>query len=407
MIKDNFSSLLDKRLRELQEQGVSKRFEQVITGMQPAADGSGPRYFLEGFGDRAFLRMNSNSYLGMSQHPTVVAAEEQAARIFGTGPGAVRFISGTYKPHRDLEQQLADFHGRQDAMLFSAAYATVLGVLPSLISGETLVLSDELNHNCIINSLRLAKPQAKEVYKHLDMCGLERQLKYWAGGCKRVLVVTDGIFSMRGDHAPLRELQTICDGYQSEFEEGIVTVMDDSHGVGAFGGSGRGVEEYTGARVDILVATLGKAIGVNGGYVAADRSVIDYLRETSPLYIYSNPITPSEAAAAFTTLRLLDSEEGVGLLGKLRTLIRRLEKGLTDLGYEVLESEHPIVPLMVRDTAKTSALVAALFKNNILVTGLNFPVVPRGDEEIRFQVSADHTEQDIEYLLDVMKKCRE
>lgn len=406
MIKDTFSSSLDKRLRELQEQGVSKRSEQVVTGIQPAGGGSGPRYFLEGFGDRAFLRMNSNSYLGMSRHPAVVAAEEQAARMFGSGPGAVRFISGTYKPHRDLERQLADFHGRQDAMLFSAAYAAVLGVLPLLISEETLVLSDELNHNCIINSVRLAKPQAKGVYKHLDMSGLERQLRYWSGGCKRVLVVTDGIFSMRGDHAPLEELQTICDRYQSEFEEGIVTVMDDSHGVGAFGGSGRGVEECTGARADILVATLGKAIGVNGGYVAADQLMLDYLRETSPLYIYSNPITPSEAAAASASLGLLDSEEGMGLLGKLRTLTRRLEKGLTDLGYEVLESEHPIVPLMVRDTAKTSMLAAALFENNVLVTGLSFPVVPRGDEEIRFQVSADHTEQDIDQVLDVMKKCR-
>jgi glycine C-acetyltransferase len=406
MIKDTFSSSLDKRLRELQTQGVSKRCEQVVTGIQPAADGSGLRYFLEGFGDRTFLRMNSNSYLGMSLHPAVVAAEEQAARIFGTGPGAVRFISGTYKAHRDLERQLADFHGRQDTMLFSAAYATMLGVLPPLISRETLVLSDELNHNCIINSVRLAKPQAKGVYKHLDMSSLERQLRYWAGGCKRVLVVTDGIFSMRGDHAPLRELRTICDRYQSEFEEGIVTVMDDSHGVGAFGRTGRGVEEYTGARADILVATLGKAVGVNGGYVAADRLLIDYLRESSPLYIYSNPITPSEAAAASAALQVLDSEEGVGLLEKLRTLTRRLERGLMDLGYEVLESEHPIVPMMVRDTAKTSALVAALFENNILVTGLNFPVVPRGDEEIRFQVSTGHTEQDIEQVLDVMNECR-
>jgi glycine C-acetyltransferase len=407
MIKDTFSSSLDKRLRELREQGVSKRFEQVITGIKPAAGGSGPCCFLEGFGDRAFLRMNSNSYLGMSRHPAVVTAEEQTARLFGSGPGAVRFISGTYKSHKDLERQLADFHGRQDAMLFSAAYATVLGVLPPLISGETLVLSDELNHNCIINSIRLAKPQAKGVYKHLDMADLERLLQEWSGRCRRVLLVSDGIFSMRGDHAPLRELQAIRDRYQSEFEEGIVTVMDDSHGVGAFGRTGRGVEEYTGAGVDVLVATLGKAFGVNGGYVAADRLLIDYLRETSPLYIYSNPITPSEAAAASAALGLLGSEEGIGLLEKLRALTRRLERGLSDLGYEVLESEHPIVPLMVRDTAKTATLAAALFENNILVTGLNFPVVPKGDEEIRFQVSAEHTEQDIDRVLAVMKECRD
>ncbi len=402
MIKESLTSLLDERLQELQAQGVSKRPEHVITGIKPAEGGFGPRCFLQGQGDREFLRMNSNSYLGLSLHPKVIAAEEEAVRKFGAGPGAVRFISGTHKPHVDLEQQLAEFHGREAAMIFSAAYAAVLGVLPPLISEQTMVLSDALNHNSIINSIRLSQPADKAVYQHLDMEDLEQQIQNSIGRCKRLLVVTDGIFSMRGDHAPLRALTEICRQYGDEFEEGIITVVDDSHGVGAFGRNGRGTEEHTGAQADILISTLGKALGVNGGYVVSSQRVIDFLRESSPLYIYSNPITPSEAAAASAALEILDAAEGKGLLDRMKTLTRRLERGLLDLRYEIIERPHPIVPLMIRDTDKTTRLVKRLFDHNILATGLNYPVVPKGDEAIRFQVSASHTEQDIDQVLDTL-----
>ena len=402
MIKESLTSLLDERLLELQAQGVSKRPEHVITGIKPAGEGFGPRCFLQGHDGRAFLRMNSNSYLGLSLHPKVIAAEEAAAREYGAGPGAVRFISGTHKPHVDLEQQLAEFHGREAAMIFSAAYAAVLGVLPPLISDQTIVLSDELNHNSIINSIRLSQPADKAVYQHLDMEDLEQQLQNCIGRCKRLLVVTDGIFSMRGDHAPLRALIALCHQYRDEFEEGIITVVDDSHGVGAFGRNGKGTEEHTGAQADILIATLGKALGVNGGYVVSSQRVIDYLRESSPLYIYSNPITPSEAAAASAALEILAGAEGKGLLDRMKTLTRRFERGLLDLRYEIIEGPHPIVPLMVRDTDKTTRLVKRLFDHNILATGLNYPVVPRGDEAIRFQISASHSERDIDQVLDVL-----
>lgn len=216
-------------------------------------------------------------------------------------------------------------------------------------------------------------------------------------------MVTDGIFSMRGDHAPLETITAVCKKYESEFSEGIVTVVDDSHGVGAFGLTGRGTEEYTGTQADILIATLGKALGVNGGYVAASAKIIEFLRETAPFYIYSNPITPSEAAAAIRSLEILDSQFGQGLLDKMRGLVKQLETGLTGLGYEVISSEHPIVPLLVRDTEKTRQLGDYLFEHAVLATGLKFPVVPRGDEEIRFQVSAGHTEKDIDYVLDVLR----
>jgi glycine C-acetyltransferase len=399
--------LFNAKLTELQEQGISKGNEKIIAGRQAAAAGLGPRYFLEGCADQAFLRMNSNSYLGLTGHPRLIKAEAEAAEKFGTGPGAVRFISGTYRPHVELEKKLAEFHGREAAMIMSAAYATMIGVLPQFISDETLVVSDALNHNCIINAIRLSHPVRKEVYAHADVDALERILDANKGQVRRVCVVTDGIFSMRGDHAALDRISACCRRHEAGYEEGIITVVDDSHGVGAFGRTGRGTEEYTGGKADILIATLGKAFGVNGGYVAASSAVIAYLRETAPLYIYSNPITPAEAAAAMAALDIADSPEGLHLLEKLRSLSARLRIGLEQLGFETLAGEHPIVPILIRDTDKTSALVEHLFAHQILATGLNYPVVPKGEQEIRLQVSADHTEKDMDYLLAVLAEFKQ
>ena len=398
--------LLFEKLNDLKVKGTLKGEEKVITGIIAAKGGFGPRYLLVGQGEKEFLRMNSNSYLGLSLNKEVIQAEEEACRKLGTGPGAVRFISGTYAPHVELEKRLADFHGREAAMVFSSAYSTVMGVLPQFITEDTLVVSDGLNHNCIINAIRLSKPAKKAIYRHLDMKELERILKENTGQAKRAVVVTDGIFSMRGDCAPLDKIIEICRKYESGYEEGILTVVDDSHGVGAFGKTGRGVEEYTNTKADTLVATLGKALGVNGGYVVSNRTVINYLRETAPFYIYSNPITPPEAAAALKSLEILDSSEGIKLLERLKNLSAHLREGLNQLGYETLPGEHPIVPLMVRDTKKASHMVKYLFDNGILATGLNFPVVPKGNEEIRFQVSATHTEKDIDYLIDVLKRFK-
>ena len=358
---------------------------------------------LKGYGERGFLRMNSNSYLGLALHRKLIETEAQAAEQFGTGPGAVRFISGTYRPHVELEQALASFHGRESAMVMSAAYATVMGVLPQLVTADTLVISDALNHNCIINAILLAQPADTTIYAHVDTKALDTILDTNTDRVKRVCVVTDGIFSMRGDYAPLDEIAAICKRHEPDYEEGIITIVDDSHGVGAFGRSGRGTEEHTNTQADILIATLGKALGVNGGYVVSNASVIDYLRETAPLYIYSNPITPAEAAAALQAIQILDSAEGSVLLAHLRKLGKTLRTALADLGLETLMGDHPIVPIFIRNTEKTSAMVEYLFDHNILVTGLNYPVVPKGDEEIRLQVSASHTYKDIDYLLDRLK----
>jgi glycine C-acetyltransferase len=396
------------KLDELKKTGSLKDREMVISGLKPAKDGKGPRHLIEGYGDKEFLRMNSNSYLGLSLNQEIIKAEEAAAKSYGAGPGAVRFISGTYRPHIELENKLAAFHNREAAMIFSSAYAAVMGVITPLIFGDTIVVSDELNHNCIINAIRLSRPKIKAVYHHLDMDDLEQKIQNMIGKGNRLLIVTDGIFSMRGDYAPLAEISEIAQKYDSKFKGGVNILVDDSHGIGAFGKTGRGTEEYTQAEgIDILVATLGKSLGVNGGYLVAKATIIEYLRQTAPFYIYSNPITPSEASAALKALEILDSQHGLKLLENLRRLTHRFEKGLVGLGYEIIAGEHPVVPLMIRDTQRTSELVRYLTANGILATGLNYPVVPKGDEEIRFQVSADHTEADIDYVLAVLKKFKE
>jgi glycine C-acetyltransferase len=407
MAHDRLDEALQRQVAELREAGTAKGEESVVVAVRPPAGDRGPRVLLADGGDREFIRMNSNSYLGMSLRPAVIEAEEQATRSFGAGPGAVRFISGTYEPHVELERKLAAFHGREAAMIFSSAYASVVSTIAPLTDDGTLVISDELNHNCIINAMRLARPLDKQIYAHNDMAALRVVLEEAASTdrnrrARRVLLVTDGIFSMRGDNAPLDAIVGLAHEYDDAFAENVVVLVDDSHGVGAFGETGRGVEEYCSARADILVATLGKALGVNGGYVASSRSVIDYLRESSMMYIYSNPITPGEAHAAAVALDILDGERGRALLAKLRELTARFERGLVERGFEVIEGEHPVVPLMVRDTDRTRRLVAHLRDHGVLATGLAYPVVPRGDEEIRFQVNADHTAADIDAVLEVL-----
>ena len=400
--------VLSKGLDELKEKGIIKGKETVITGIKQAQESKGPRYFIEGYGNKEFLMMNSNSYLGMGLRKEVIEAEEKAAKEFGVGPGAVRFISGTYESHVELEKRLAKFHNKEAGMIFSSAYAAIMGTLPPLISKDTIVISDQLNHNCIINAARLSRPKDKRIYSHKNTNELESNLKECIGTCRRIIVVTDGIFSMRGDYAPLPEIADLAEKYDPKFEEGILTIVDDSHGVGAIGETGRGITEFTHEnRIDILVATMGKALGVNGGYLVSTAKVVDYLRETSPFYVYTNPITVSEARATLKALEILDSDKGKGMLKHLCEMMAYFRKGLIDLGYEIVKGEHPIVPLMIRDTKKTVELVKYLKDNGILSTGIYYPVVPRGDEEIRFQICAEHTKSDIDYALKVLKDYKE
>jgi glycine C-acetyltransferase len=402
MPHDRLDEVLTAEVRGLVSSGTAKGAESVITSVIHPIEGRGTRVRLAG-SDQEFIRMNSNGYMGLALHPAVVAAEEAATREYGAGPGAVRFISGTYQPHVDLEADLARFHGREGSMIFSSAYATVVSTLNALITPETVVLSDELNHNCIINALRLARPADRAVYPHLDFEALDQALSAASGQATRAVIVTDGVFSMRGDHADLAALTQIAAAHDEEFPENVVVVVDDSHGVAAFGPTGRGTEEVSGSGpVDVLIGTLGKGFGVNGGYVTGTGALLGYLREKGPMYIYSNPITVGEAAAASASVGVVDSIEGRARLSHLADMTGRFESGLLDLGLETIPGPHPVVPLMVRDTDRTTAMVRRLFDGGVLATGLNYPVVPKGDEEIRFQVNADHAPADIDHVLGLL-----
>jgi glycine C-acetyltransferase len=401
---ERFAAGIDHEMAEIEAAGMAKGPEAVVTEfIRPRGD-KGPRVRLEGYSDREFLRMNSNSYLGLSIRDEVIRASEQGAVTYGVGPGAVRFVSGTYLPHVQLEKRLAAFHGREDGMLTSSAYTSVIGVIVTLTTPETIIISDELNHNCIINAVRLARPKERRVYRHLNMTDLEHLLRTSVGQCETVLIVTDGIFSMRGVYAPLDKIMELARSYEESFPKGIVVVVDDSHGVGALGATGRGTEEVTETHADVLIATMGKAIGANGGYIVSSRNVIRYLRQKNQLYIYTNPITPAEATAALAAVDILDSAEGRRLLERLRSIKSRFESGLVRLGYETVLNPHPVTPLMVRDTEKTTQLVNFLRDHDILASGINYPIVPKGDQLIRFQVCADHTESDIDYVLGVLRK---
>ena len=400
---DRIEKRVAEQLDGLKEKGASKGKESVIIKIKKPQGEKGPRYIISEEPGKEFIKMDSNSYLGMSLKKELMEAEREASEKFGVGPGAVRFIHGTFKPHVEIEKRLAAFHKREACMIFSSAYMTVCGVLTPLISPETIVLSDSLNHNCIINAIRLSNPKDKKIYSHLSMDELEMRIKESIKKCKRLIIVTDGVFSMRGDYADLKKIMGMAKKYHSEFEEGIITIADDSHGVGAYGKTGRGTDEGTGEDgVDILVATLGKAFGVNGGYVVSNNKIIEYLRETSPFYIYSNPITPGEAAAALKAVEILDSERGREMLSHLREMTNLFKEGITKIGYETIKGGHPIVPMMIRDTQETIKLAGYLKDKGILVVGLKYPVVPKGDECIRFQISADHTREDIDYALKVL-----
>ena len=401
MPHDRLDETLGTELSDLTSTGTDKGAEAVVTEVLPARRGLGPRYRLVG-SNIDFVKMNSNSYLGLSRHPAVMSAEESGTRRFGAGPGAVRFISGTYQTHVDLESRLAGFHSREATITYSSAYAAVLSTLTSLINGETIVLSDELNHNCIINGVRMTRPASRAVYPHLDMDSLDGLLADAAGTATRAVVITDGVFSMRGDFADLSAINEVASRHDASYSENVVVVVDDSHGVGAYGETGRGTEELTNGSADVLIGTLGKAFGVNGGYVTGSKILTTYLREKGPMYIYSNPITPGEAAAAEMAVSVVDSPEGAELLEHLSEMTGRFESGLVDVEFETIPGPHPIVPLMVRNTERTASLVDHLYNNGVLATGLNFPVVPKGDEEIRFQVNADHTRSDIDFVLSVL-----
>ncbi len=405
------NSRISETLSQMETEGRLKGKERIIEKIIPPQEGKGYRFNIVGYPGREFLKMDSNSYLGLNLNEEMAEVEHIASKNFGVGPGAVRFIDGTFTPHIALEKALANFHNKQACQIFSSAYSAVCGVLAPLINEKTLVVSDELNHNCIINSLRLAKVSRdrKLIFPHLNYEKLKEHMLYAVrqselGNCDCVIIVTDGIFSMRGDFADLVQIDALANDFDEQFKEGIITVVDDSHGVAAYGETGRGTTEVTKVNPDILIGTLGKGFGVNGGYVVSSNLIIKYLRETSPFYIYSNPITSGEAAAALKAVEIVDSNPKI--LQKLKENTEFFKLGIKELGFDIIPGIHPIVAMLVGDTKKTKELVSFLFENNILVIGLGYPIVPRGYETIRFQVSAIHTKEDLQYVLNVLEKTQ-
>ncbi len=407
MSTDKLDKALGAELNVLTAEGRAKIPERVITQYIPPKGVYGPRYRLYGR-DTEFIRMNSNSYLSLSFHPEVIQAADEATGEFGVGPGAVRFIDGTFAPHVRLEQRIARFVNTPAAKIFNSAYTANCGLALSISNKQTHWIGDQLNHNSIIRAMRISNiPSAnKGIFKHNDMDDLRRCLDEVPEEMERVVVVFDGIFSMRGDYAPIGDIVGICRAYDHKFKDGVVTVVDDSHGIGAYGATGRGTPEYAGSWPDIVVGTFGKAFGVNGGFIAGSEALIEAVRQKADTYIYTNPLGAADCAAATAAIDICDSAEGLERLAHLGKVTARFRQGLDDLGLESIPGPHPVVPLMVRDTAGTHNLVQALYENGVLVVGLTFPVVPKGDETIRFQINACHTEADIDLVLGLISKFK-
>ena len=404
MSLDKLNSSLVADLAALKDEGRAKAPERIIVGYLPPSGSRGPRYRLHG-SDRDFLRMNSNSYLSLSHHPEVLAEADAASHAFGAGPGAVRFIDGTFAPHARLEARIAQFVDRPAARVFNSAYTTVLGLAITLAGPDTYWIGDALNHNCIIRAMRIANvPSAQRaIYKHNDVQDLAQHLERVPDGMGRVIVIFDGIFSMRGDNAPVEAIAALAAAHEHRFRDGVVTIMDDSHGIGAYGRTGRGTEEHCGTRVDIFVGTFGKAFGVNGGFVAASAELVEAVRQKADTYIYTNPLGAADAAAAVKAIDVADAADGRARLANLQARTTQFRQGLESLGFESIPGPHPVVPLLVRDTDRVRSMVAGLFERGILAVGLTYPVVPKGDETIRFQINAAHTESDIDELLAALK----
>ncbi|THB77845.1 MAG: pyridoxal phosphate-dependent aminotransferase family protein [Desulfobulbaceae bacterium] len=404
MSLENLDKALQAELETLHDEGRAKQPERIITDYLPAAGERGPRYRLQGE-QKEFIRLNSNSYLSLSNHPALIEAADNATHACGVGPGAVRFIDGTYSHHIDLENRVAQFVGKPAAKIFNSAYTSNCGLALAISNKKTHWVGDQLNHNSIIRSMRIAGiPSAnKSIFKHNDMDDLHRCFAEVGDDIERVIVVFDGIFSMRGDYAPIDQIQETADRYAHKYQDGVITVVDDSHGIGAYGDTGRGTPEFCATWPDIVVGTFGKAFGVNGGFIAASTTVIEAVRQKADTYIYTNPLSVADCAAATISLDICDSEEGLSLLANLKERTAQFRQGLSNLGLESIPGPHPVVPLMVRDTAKTRKLVNDLFNAGVLVVGLTFPVVPKGDESIRFQINAAHSKADIDYVLGVLE----
>jgi glycine C-acetyltransferase len=376
---DRMREDLTATLQQIRADGLYKD-ERVITSPQDSgitvADGS------------AVINFCANNYLGLADHPALIAAAKNALDERGFGMASVRFICGTQDIHKQLERKLSEFLGTDDTILYSSCFDANGGVFETLLSDADAVISDELNHASIIDGIRLCKARRLR-YRNRDMADLEQQLKDSADARYR-LIVTDGVFSMDGYYAPLAEICALAERYDA------LVMVDDSHAVGFVGPNGRGTPERAGVqdKVDIVTGTLGKALGgASGGYVSARAEIVELLRQRSRPYLFSNSVAPSIVAAALATLELLESSGD--LREKLTANTELFRAEMTAAGFDLLPGEHAIVPVMIGDAARAAKLADLLLARGIYVIGFSFPVVPRGKARIRVQLSAAHSTEEV------------
>jgi glycine C-acetyltransferase len=350
---------------------------------------------------RDVLLLCANNYLGLADHPEVVAAGQEALERYGAGTASVRFICGTFAVHRDLEERLAAFFGTEAALSYVSCWNANEGVIPTLLGEGDAVISDALNHASIIDAIRLTRGVARGIYKHGDADDLRAKLQEHAGARTR-LIVTDGVFSMEGDLAPLPAICQLAD------EFGALVMVDDSHGTGVLGATGRGVAEHFGVmdRVDVTTSTLGKALGgAAGGFVCASRTIVDYLVQKSRPQLFSNALPPTVAASALRALEVLIREPE--RVARLRENAAWFRAQLRALGYRPLESESAIVPIIVGDTALAIRLSKRLYDaHGVFVIGFGYPVVPEGTARLRVQLSAAHTREHLQRAVDAFAALR-
>jgi glycine C-acetyltransferase len=382
-----FIERLRSELASLREQGLYKA-ERVLTGPQGGVVHAA---------GRDLINLCANNYLGLANHPAVRAAAARSLDEFGYGMASVRFICGTQQTHKTLEQRLARFLGTEDVILYSSCFDANGGLFETLLDERDAVISDALNHASIIDGIRLCKAQRYR-YANSDMAELEQCLRQ-AQGARTRLIATDGVFSMDGFIARLREICDLAQRYEA------LVMVDDSHATGFMGATGRGTPEHCGVaeRVDILTGTLGKALGGgSGGYVAARREVVEWLRQRSRPYLFSNSIPPVVAAASLAVLDLL--EHTPGLRVQLFENTRFFRAGLTQAGFDLKPGEHPIIPVMLGDAALAGRMADALLERGVYVIGFSYPVVPKGQARIRTQMSAALTREQLERALEAFSR---
>lgn len=384
-----FQNFLQETLGEIRANNLYKN-ERIISSPQK------PRLTLAN--GQELLNMCANNYLGLADHPEIVKAASEAMERYGFGLGSVRFICGTQELHKELEAQVAAFTGMDDAILYSSCFDANGGLFETLLGPEDAVISDALNHASIIDGIRLCKAQRLR-YANGDMEDLENKLKE-AVNARFRLIATDGVFSMDGTIAPLKEICDLAERYDA------LVMVDDSHAAGFMGENGRGSLEYRGVlgRVDIVTGTFGKALGgAGGGYTAGRKEIIELLRQRSRPYLFSNSLSPAVAGAALKALEIVKREPE--RRKHIAMLAARFRKGLEDAGFTLKPGEHPIIPVMIGDAGKAVAMAESLLEYGVYAIGFSFPVVPRGEARIRTQLSAAHTVEDIDFAIEAFKKA--